>query len=386
VRGALQAAFEQLDGEARAKQGEKARGQPCSCTAALLLGSRLFIATLGDSQTALFRARGEGAALERVALAEVTPEPRGASHGTAAHGAAVHGAVASAWAGIVSSLGERGSASRASSGQAVVGRAARAAQTADATHATGGDGASRACRVVSCQLHAQQFPQHCLVLCAGGEQGVGAGAGGSAFEHASVRPLLLQRRPRALAGAMASRLSLPVDRSAGQKAGAVGAATAQGRAAPAIALAVDFKSLRLAEDEEERPAKRPRQAEAAAPSRIRCRHILLKHRELKQPTDTVRRKRVERSREEAEERLRGLLAELLADAGRFPQLARKHSECSSCLKGGEQAGDLGWITRGVRGAGGVSKEVEEAAFVLAVGELSDLVLSEAGVHLLQRIA
>lgn len=102
--------------------------------------------------------------------------------------------------------------------------------------------------------------------------------------------------------------------------------------------------------------------------------------------DAVRRRRVERLREEAEALLRGFLFELLADVSRFPQLARKHSECSSCLKGGEQAGDLGWITRGVRGPGGASKEVEEAAFMLAVGELSDLVVSEAGVHLLQRIA
>mmetsp|Transcript_135936 Transcript_135936/g.378874 ORF Transcript_135936/g.378874 Transcript_135936/m.378874 type:complete len:636 (+) Transcript_135936:170-2077(+) len=395
VRGTFQSALEALDHEFRVKHGEKARSQNCSCSAVLLLGARVFAAALGDCHATLFRSRCEGDALEAMPLTELGPE------------AAVDdtSAVALAWNGIVSAVGDstlNAHKARAAEAAAVKDPGASAAvpQARAVASACGAsdEEAFRAFRFAACQLNAQQFPLHCLVLCAGGDQswrtggGTGAGGGGSLFVHGTVRPFLAQRRPRAAAGATALQLShakaAEGDRAGPPAVGSSGAAAgAEGRARPAIALAVDFKAAQAADGEEERPAKRLRQVEGAGPARIRCRHILLKHRELRQPTDPVRRRRVERPREEAEAMLRGLLPALLADTGSFPQLARKHSECSSCLRGGEQAGDLGWVTRGgARGAGSVSREVEEAAFSLAVGELSDIVVSDAGVHLVQRIA
>merc|ERR1719159_1640593 len=61
----------------------------------------------------------------------------------------------------------------------------------------------------------------------------------------------------------------------------------------------------------------------------------------------------------------------------FKDLARKHSDCGSAKKGG----NLGTFARGK-----MQKVFEDAAFDLKVGELSKIVSTESGCHLLLRIA
>lgn len=117
------------------------------------------------------------------------------------------------------------------------------------------------------------------------------------------------------------------------------------------------------------------------PTRIRCRHILLKHLESRSTVDKARAKQVTRTKFEAEEQIRALLAEVLADNSRFSPLARQFSECSSAMKGGDQAGDLGWFSRGK-----MQKPFEDESFNLEVDQISDLVASESGIHIIQRIA
>lgn len=51
------------------------------------------------------------------------------------------------------------------------------------------------------------------------------------------------------------------------------------------------------------------------------------------------------------------------------------------MKGGEMAGDLGWMSKGQ-----AHPSVESAAFSLPVGHISDIVESDEGVHVLWRIA
>jgi parvulin-like peptidyl-prolyl isomerase len=82
----------------------------------------------------------------------------------------------------------------------------------------------------------------------------------------------------------------------------------------------------------------------------------------------------------------------------FAAVCREVSECPSKLKGGDMAGDVGWLDR-EKGADVVDKNKTGAstaavvppallgpAFSLAPGQTSDLIPSEEGVHILQRTA
>jgi len=157
----------------------------------------------------------------------------------------------------------------------------------------------------------------------------------------------------------------------------------------------------------------PREAAAArlhargddALRKVRVSQILLRYWQGKgpQPTDPVRRKPVTRTAEDAEAKALGVLEELVSDgcAG-FRMSCKSVSECQSALKGGGLEGDLGWLDlakdaalKKAKGEPGNPKSVVKAvvpasvlkvAFELEVGELSDLVHSELGVHLLHRTA
>ena len=61
----------------------------------------------------------------------------------------------------------------------------------------------------------------------------------------------------------------------------------------------------------------------------------------------------------------------------FDKFARDYSECRSAANGG----DLG-----VFGRGDMQQQFEEAAFALQPGELSDLVDSDSGIHIILRVA
>jgi len=141
------------------------------------------------------------------------------------------------------------------------------------------------------------------------------------------------------------------------------------------------------------PAKRPR-LEPAQDAKVRCRQILLKYVGCRQAVDPVRRRPVRRTQAQAEAALVEVLAEIDAhgDAA-FAKQCRAVSECSSSLKGGDLVGDVGWLARPVEKPGEKpSREVASrqavvrAAFALDVGEVSDVLLSDDGVHVLQRRA
>eukprot|EP00928_Gymnodinium_smaydae_P020911 TRINITY_DN18097_c0_g1_i2.p1 TRINITY_DN18097_c0_g1~~TRINITY_DN18097_c0_g1_i2.p1 ORF type:complete len:964 (-),score=209.68 TRINITY_DN18097_c0_g1_i2:96-2903(-) len=120
--------------------------------------------------------------------------------------------------------------------------------------------------------------------------------------------------------------------------------------------------------------------------RVRVSHVLLRWAGLR-GADTEERRGFpapKRSQAEAERELLNLLAELSAGdtktlGTRFKSVVQKRSECPSAQN--VPYADLGWIERGSTDA-----TLEAAAFDTPVGELSDIVVTARGAHLLYRLA
>ena len=135
---------------------------------------------------------------------------------------------------------------------------------------------------------------------------------------------------------------------------------------------------------------------AKPPSRIRIAHILLKCQPASgpAPSDPQARRQApsDRTQADGEAHLLKLIEVLLAEyhkgpeagaskrlSAKFAELAREHSDCKSATNGA--LSDLGWINQGQLG-----KEFDAAAFELPVGGLSDIIVTQRGVHLLHRLA
>jgi NIMA-interacting peptidyl-prolyl cis-trans isomerase 1 len=67
----------------------------------------------------------------------------------------------------------------------------------------------------------------------------------------------------------------------------------------------------------------------------------------------------------------------VAGQAKFEDLAVQYSDCNS----GTRGGDLGPFGRGM-----MQKPFEDATFALQVGELSDVVDTDSGVHIILRTA
>ncbi|KZT73237.1 rotamase-domain-containing protein [Daedalea quercina L-15889] len=112
------------------------------------------------------------------------------------------------------------------------------------------------------------------------------------------------------------------------------------------------------------------------PARVRASHLLVKHSGSRRPSSWKEQK-ITRSKEEAIEILKGYAAEINGSTEKFGELASVHSDCSSH----SNKGDLGWF-----GPGQMQKPFEEATYALNVGQISDIVSTESGVHLILRTA
>ncbi len=107
--------------------------------------------------------------------------------------------------------------------------------------------------------------------------------------------------------------------------------------------------------------------EFAVPEQVQASHILISTKPTDPNTDPNELK--VQAKQKAEE-----LLKQLKDGGDFAALAQEHSSCSSKTRGG----DLGLFTRGR-----MVKPFEEAAFALKVGELSDVVETKFGYHIIK---
>lgn len=84
---------------------------------------------------------------------------------------------------------------------------------------------------------------------------------------------------------------------------------------------------------------------------------------------------ITRSKDEAIDILKGYQSQINGSADVFAKLAAEHSDCSSHSAGG----DLGWFGRGQ-----MQKPFEDAAYSLEVGQISDIISTDSGVHLVMR--
>ncbi|KAK2762627.1 protein kinase ssp1 [Arachnomyces sp. PD_36] len=108
--------------------------------------------------------------------------------------------------------------------------------------------------------------------------------------------------------------------------------------------------------------------------KIRASHLLIKHTGSRRPS-SWKEAQITRSQDEAIEILRGHEERIKQQGVSLGDIAVSESDCSSARK----RGDLGFFGRGE-----MQKEFEDAAFALQPGEVSGIVETASGVHLIER--
>lgn len=120
------------------------------------------------------------------------------------------------------------------------------------------------------------------------------------------------------------------------------------------------------------------------PKQVRVFHILKKHKDARRPS-SWRTPKITISLQEARDEISGIL-EILKETAEhgdpdelkatFQELAQTESDCSSAKRGG----DLGYF-----GPKKMQPNFEQAAFALEIGQLSSIVETSSGVHVLLRV-
>ncbi|KAK7262943.1 hypothetical protein RJT34_30525 [Clitoria ternatea] len=111
---------------------------------------------------------------------------------------------------------------------------------------------------------------------------------------------------------------------------------------------------------------------------VRASHVLIKHEgsrrkaSWKDPEGQVIKNT---TRDTAVSQLKAFREDIIAGKATFEDIAARFSDCSSAKRGG----DLGPFGRGQ-----MQKPFEEATFALKVGEISDIVDTDSGVHIIKR--
>merc|ERR1711916_110598 len=110
---------------------------------------------------------------------------------------------------------------------------------------------------------------------------------------------------------------------------------------------------------------------------MRCSHLLVKHADSRRPA-SWKSPSITRTKEEAIAILKEHREKIMGDAdpqAAFAKLAKVESDCSSAKSGG----DLGFF-----GPGEMQKPFEDATKALNVGEISGVVDTASGVHIILR--
>ncbi|KAG8383747.1 hypothetical protein BUALT_Bualt04G0046000 [Buddleja alternifolia] len=154
---------------------------------------------------------------------------------------------------------------------------------------------------------------------------------------------------------------------------------------PAANIESDRKRKKSADralaDHHHHKQHKPKKAKMSSSSeKVKASHILIKHQGSRRKSswkDPDGRLISATSRDDAVSQLQDLRRQLLSGDASFKDLASNHSHCSSAKRGG----DLGPF-----GKGQMQKPFEEATFALKVGEISEIVDTDSGVHIIMRTA
>ncbi len=111
--------------------------------------------------------------------------------------------------------------------------------------------------------------------------------------------------------------------------------------------------------------------------KVRASHLLVKSNQSRRPKSWKYPDGITRTRDEAILLMKLYQDKILGGEISLQDLASTESDCSSHAQGG----DLGFF-----GKGQMQPSFEEAAFGLNVGEISDIIESDSGIHLIQRTA
>jgi len=109
--------------------------------------------------------------------------------------------------------------------------------------------------------------------------------------------------------------------------------------------------------------------------KIRASHLLVKHKDSRRPS-SWREAEITRTKDEAMSIILGHEQRIRSGQTSLGDLAISESDCSSARK----MGDLGYF-----GKGDMQKEFEDAAFQLKPGEISHVVQTASGLHLIERL-
>mmetsp|Transcript_9772 Transcript_9772/g.16008 ORF Transcript_9772/g.16008 Transcript_9772/m.16008 type:complete len:159 (+) Transcript_9772:193-669(+) len=111
------------------------------------------------------------------------------------------------------------------------------------------------------------------------------------------------------------------------------------------------------------------------PSRVRASHILVKHQGSRNPVSRRTGEKVSRTAEEAIELLKTFQKQVKEDPTKFAEIAEKNSDCSSFKRGG----DLGPFGRNQ-----MQKPFEDCTYNLAIKEISGIIETDSGFHIVLR--
>ncbi|ESR38756.1 hypothetical protein WN944_020943 [Citrus x changshan-huyou] len=113
-------------------------------------------------------------------------------------------------------------------------------------------------------------------------------------------------------------------------------------------------------------------------NQVRASHILIKHQGSRRKAswkDPEGRVISNTTRESAVSQLQAIRDDIVSGKAKFDEVASRLSDCSSAKRGG----DLGNFGRGQ-----MQKPFEEATYNLKIGEISEVVDTDSGVHLIMR--